>query len=480
MPDHGRRALRRVCDSVSGVNWRPTRFVDELMLTRYACCVCHVIPSTTVVLPCCHALCEQCQRGSVVQDGGSVCPLDGEPFCEDECQKWQLPERKKQNLKAHCWNEAHGCDFVGPLAALLGHFEADCAFHTSPCQRCGENVPNAQLAAHYIGGCSTNNFPSATLVESSTRGEAAASSSATGDLTATAQGFEGKAEYRYEDEIPALQSQVNELTEAARSQGALLQELNGTMALSLQTLNASVVAATAKFSDAIGEASQLHQRTLASREEESSRAHQAEATASASCSGARPPRRKEATDVLQNMEVLAAQSLWCLERLLKVHSEPGKLPAARSSVLSQSREKRTSFRESTCTLGCANANEIVYLVVISHANELQRYNNATITSRLRHRNAWCRVTFGLLGNNEGEQRWGLRLDWDNTCTCAESSCLPHVVGVTETSQLRFAFFSFKREDAECDARTQVFYCNVSLNEMCIRNLRFEIVIHDCE
>nr|XP_054924876.1 uncharacterized protein LOC126527642 isoform X3 [Dermacentor andersoni] len=290
MPDHGRRALHRVCDSVSGVNWRPTRFVDELMLTRYACCACHVIPSTTVVLPCCHALCEQCQRGSVVQDGGCVCPLDGEPFCEDECQKWQLPERKKQNLKAHCWNEAHGCDFVGPLAALLGHFEADCAFHTSPCQRCGENVPNAQLAAHYIGGCSANNLSSATLVESSTRGEAAASSSATGDVTATAQGIEGKTEYLYEDDIPALQSQVNELTEAARSQGALLQELNATMALSLQTLNASVVAATAKFSDAIGEASQLHQRILASREEESSRADEAEATASASCSGARPPR----------------------------------------------------------------------------------------------------------------------------------------------------------------------------------------------
>nr|XP_054925031.1 uncharacterized protein LOC129380205 [Dermacentor andersoni] len=99
MPDHGRRAFHRVCNSVSGVNWRPTRFVDELVVDRYACGVCHVIPSTTVVLLCGHALCEQCQRGSVIQDGGSVCPLDGEPFCEDSCQKLQLPEKKKQNLK---------------------------------------------------------------------------------------------------------------------------------------------------------------------------------------------------------------------------------------------------------------------------------------------------------------------------------------------------------------------------------------------
>ncbi|XP_065305730.2 uncharacterized protein [Dermacentor albipictus] len=324
MPDRGCLALHRVCDSV--------------------------IPSTTVLLPCSHALCEQCRAGSVDKDGGSVCPLDGEPFREDECQKFQLPERKKQKLKAHCWNEAHGCDFVGPLAALLGHFEAECAFHTSPCQRCGENVPNAKLAGHYIDGCSTNNFSSETLVESSTRGEAAASSSATGDITATAQGIEGKAEYRYEDEIPALQSQVNELTEAARTQGAQLQELNGTLALSLETLNASVVAAAAKFSDAIGEASQLHQRILASREEESSRAHEAGATASASCSGAKSPRWNEATDILQNMEVLAAQSLWCLQRLLIAHHEPWNIPAARSSRVSQRREKRTSFRESTCLL----------------------------------------------------------------------------------------------------------------------------------
>nr|XP_054924877.1 TNF receptor-associated factor 6-like [Dermacentor andersoni] len=128
MPDHGRRTLHRVCDSVSGVNWRPTRFVDELMLTRYACCVCHVIPSTTVVLPCCHALCEQCQRGSVVQDGGCVCPLDGEPFSEDECQKQQLPERKKQNLKlpvpgravGECSERATGRAVQHPLVPSAG------------------------------------------------------------------------------------------------------------------------------------------------------------------------------------------------------------------------------------------------------------------------------------------------------------------------------------------------------------------------
>ncbi|XP_065305728.1 uncharacterized protein [Dermacentor albipictus] len=286
MPDHGRRALHRVCDSVSGVNWRPTRFVDELMLTRYACCVCHVIPSTTVVLPCCHALCEQCQRGSLVKDGGCVCPLDGEPFCEDECQKQQLPERKKQNLKAYCWNEAQGCDFVGPLADVLRHFEAECTFHTFPCLGCGENVPNAQLAAHYIGGCSNGSSPGGAAV-------------VTDDVAAARRDVEKPRKNTYEDDISTLQSQVNELTQAARIQGAPpLEGLNAALAASLQSLNASVAMAAEKLSETIRDASQAHQRMLSRNAEESSLARESEAIRRALCSDAETAWREETGDIL--------------------------------------------------------------------------------------------------------------------------------------------------------------------------------------
>ncbi|KAL1479820.1 hypothetical protein MTO96_051548 [Rhipicephalus appendiculatus] len=96
MPDRGgRQTLHQLCDAVSGANWRPTRFEDERTVKQYSCCVCHVIPNTTVLLPCSHILCQQCVTGCVVQDGGSVCPLDAEPFCEDECQKLKLPDKKK-------------------------------------------------------------------------------------------------------------------------------------------------------------------------------------------------------------------------------------------------------------------------------------------------------------------------------------------------------------------------------------------------
>ncbi|XP_037271614.2 uncharacterized protein LOC119163665 [Rhipicephalus microplus] len=152
----GRQALHRLCDSASGVNWRPTRFQDELTVIRYACCVCHVVPNTTVVLPCSHTLCEQCLTGCIVQGGGSICPLDADPFCEDECQKLKLPDRKKTNLKAHCWNEADGCEFVGTIDAVLLHYDRECAFHAVQCSRCERRILRTHIAAHYITGCSRN------------------------------------------------------------------------------------------------------------------------------------------------------------------------------------------------------------------------------------------------------------------------------------------------------------------------------------
>ncbi|KAH7974581.1 hypothetical protein HPB49_017153 [Dermacentor silvarum] len=294
MPDHGRRVLHRVCDSMSGVNWRLTRFADESTLNHYACCVCHVIPSTTVLLPCSHALCEQCRAGSAVQDGGSVCPLDGEPFCEDECQKLQLPERKKQNLKAYCWNEAHGCNFVGPLAAMLRHFEAECAFHTFPCQQCGESVPNSTGLEMYLGTfgkiahqLTTDDVLKVTrhklriemqfaqsgisfewLVHPSEGSSPGGATVVTDDVAAARKDVAEPRRNAYQDDISTLQSQVNELTQAARIQGAQLEELNAALAASLESLNGNVELAAEKFSEIIGEASQTHQRMLSWKPEE--------------------------------------------------------------------------------------------------------------------------------------------------------------------------------------------------------------------
>ncbi|KAH6921732.1 hypothetical protein HPB50_004381 [Hyalomma asiaticum] len=190
MPDRGGlRAVHRLCDSVCGANWRPTRFEDESMLSRLACCVCHVIPSTTVMLPCSHLLCEQCLTGSVRQDGERVCPLDVQPFSEDECQRLKLHSKTKRNLKAHCWNEDHGCEFVGTIEDVLLHYDRECAFHAVQCPRCGGRTLRTDLAAHYLAGCSES-VPSA------------------GDSPKNRQGCEASA---MQQQLPNIQRRVNEL-----------------------------------------------------------------------------------------------------------------------------------------------------------------------------------------------------------------------------------------------------------------------------
>ncbi|KAH6921858.1 hypothetical protein HPB50_018926 [Hyalomma asiaticum] len=153
----GGRVLHRLCDARHGANWRPVRLVDESTLAPYACCVCLVIPSTTVVLPCLHAVCEQCLTGCVNQDGGRVCPMDLEPFSEDECQKLNISAKTKKNLKAHCWNADKGCEFTGTMDALLRHYGKECAFHAFQCALCQRTILRIDLAAHYVSGCAESN-----------------------------------------------------------------------------------------------------------------------------------------------------------------------------------------------------------------------------------------------------------------------------------------------------------------------------------
>ncbi|KAH8026815.1 hypothetical protein HPB51_025023 [Rhipicephalus microplus] len=67
-------------------------------------------------------------------------------------------------LMAYCWNEPYGCNFVGPIAVVLEHYEQSCAFHVFLCQRCGEIMKNDILAAHYVSRCK-HRLSSASLPE---------------------------------------------------------------------------------------------------------------------------------------------------------------------------------------------------------------------------------------------------------------------------------------------------------------------------
>ncbi|KAL1470609.1 hypothetical protein MTO96_004560 [Rhipicephalus appendiculatus] len=151
MPDL-RRVHRFRDHAVAGVNWRPTRFVDEVHCTR-VCGLCRMIPKRTVLLPCSHVLCQPCHAASS-QGGGGRCPLDQEPFEKDDCGSYHLPIRTANAFKVHCWNEAHGCESEGALESMLRHYENECTFHIVECLRCGEDVLHRELQTHYVAGCS--------------------------------------------------------------------------------------------------------------------------------------------------------------------------------------------------------------------------------------------------------------------------------------------------------------------------------------
>ncbi|XP_070376877.1 uncharacterized protein [Dermacentor albipictus] len=460
MPDHGRRALHRVCDSVSGVNWRPTRFVDELVVARYACCVCHVIPSTTVVLPCGHALCEQCQRGSVIQDGGSVCPLDREPFGEDGCQKQHFPERKKQNLKAYCWNEAQGCNFVGPLADLLRHFEAECAFHSLPCQGCGKNIPNAHLAAHYIGGCSNGSLPGGATV-------------VTDDIAAARQDVEEPRKNTYEDDISTLQSQVNELTQAARIQGVPpLEELNATLVASFMSLNANVALAAEKFSDIIGDISQAHLRLLSGNAEESSLARENEAIRRASHSDAKTAWREETRDILRNLEICARESvssIQCVYRTVNTADEP--FPTVEVYPVSPTTEESTARMGDSSSPSCAEVKETVYLMFVSNPERSDQLCFVPAQASFRRRGAWCKVIFGT---KYGRHSSALEFRW-----CSEQRTIGNMPRVVRVSILHKGSYIALPLVEECNPLQQVTYSEKEWSVYKdINQVRFEIVVRD--
>lgn len=138
----------------------------------------------------------------------------------------------------------------------------------------------------------------ATLAQASRPGGAAVATDVVG---ADRGDIEQPSRRAYEEEMPGLQSRVNELTEACRIQGAQLRDLNTVLAASLQTMNANVVLAAEKFSQAIGEASQLHERMLTSKAPDSSRVREGDVAAGAGSFDEKAPWCEEKKCILRDL-----------------------------------------------------------------------------------------------------------------------------------------------------------------------------------
>nr|XP_037289870.1 uncharacterized protein LOC119184589 [Rhipicephalus microplus] len=208
MPDLGR--VHRFRDhAVAGVNWRPTRFVDDVP-SQLVCDLCRMIPKRMLALPCAHTLCQSCHAANY---SGGCCPLDQEPFEETKLFVLDFPTTKFNALKVHCWNEAHGCQYEGAVEDMLRHYENECAFHTVECMRCGEEVLHRELSTHYVAGCSTPASPALTEnISSESRALTVR------DVTAALE--ELKALLRdanHEQLLLGIQGRLNELTDHIRS-----------------------------------------------------------------------------------------------------------------------------------------------------------------------------------------------------------------------------------------------------------------------
>ncbi|XP_077491494.1 uncharacterized protein LOC144102085 [Amblyomma americanum] len=300
MPDSGGEDVRRVTVSVPGVNWRPTRFAES-ELQRHACSLCRLVPQSTLLLPCSHALCDSCHAGSI-QDGAGACPLDWEPFDEADCQRVMLHARKANTLKAFCWNQ--GCDFVGALPDVLRHFEQECSFHVLPCPRCGEDVLHRNLPMH----CKAECVPSSPSTNADVLAPQTAPFSVDSAHSAVAE-LRGLLEQQHEHELPALQSGMKEILEQTSRQSLHLQEISRELTNTEQRINGELKRVAKELSASFrnGDECQTQSHSCEMTENSASEGNSTQAPPT------QMPWHLEQKHILRKLEIIANESFMCLQ-----------------------------------------------------------------------------------------------------------------------------------------------------------------------
>ncbi|KAK8780105.1 hypothetical protein V5799_018551 [Amblyomma americanum] len=135
---------------VSGLDWRPTCFVNPFPSTK-VCSACCLVPPSAAMLPCRHTLCLSCYGGGA--GTRNHCPVDKEPFQEEDVVWSTLSKDSILGRKVRCWNVDNGCDVVGAASAMLEHFDNACQFHVVMCSRRCKKVPHRSFAEHLEYEC---------------------------------------------------------------------------------------------------------------------------------------------------------------------------------------------------------------------------------------------------------------------------------------------------------------------------------------
>ncbi|KAH9363606.1 hypothetical protein HPB48_018275 [Haemaphysalis longicornis] len=217
MSDPGELPVHQVKGLVAGANWRVTKFVSPVP-PQHTCSLCGVVSKKTFLLCCFHTLCGSCFH-QCAGEGGGLCPLDDKKFAAADCQKIQLKATSAGNLQACCWNEAHGCTFVGTLQEVLTHYEQQCTFHAVSCPRCNDKILQQDLPRHYRTECHGGDIGSVTE-NATVRHDMEVNSE---DNHACLEELKELIRNSYQDQLAAVESEINGLVEQTRNQSALIE-----------------------------------------------------------------------------------------------------------------------------------------------------------------------------------------------------------------------------------------------------------------
>ncbi|XP_075526274.1 uncharacterized protein LOC142557987 [Dermacentor variabilis] len=344
MPGHGQGRVHRFRDHVvAGVNWRPTKFVDEVPSSR-VCGLCRMIPKRMVLLPCSHALCQSCHAASL-EGGVGQCPLDQVQFDEAECFTYEFPTRIANTLKVYCWNEEHGCGYTGTTDHVLEHYEKECTCHTVECLRCGEGVQHRDLPTHCAAGCTARVSVAITACPSSEP-----TALTLEDVNADKKNLKAMLGNLIHDQLlPVMQSQLNELTEQVRKQEAGFAEITREIGASERNLKGDMAQIAATISSTVS-----HQLTSLENPE-------VEASTSSSLTW-----RLEKAMMFRNSEHLAARSVSALGHLRQTSAPPHS-----SGVIAHCEPLYSSIRHLTSVLSARDRRiSLTYILTLENCNEM--------------------------------------------------------------------------------------------------------------
>ncbi|XP_049513036.1 uncharacterized protein LOC125940651 isoform X2 [Dermacentor silvarum] len=131
---------------------RRVAFAEPMPASR-VCSICGRVPSSTVLLPCGHVLCDEC-RGEVFE--GMECPYDGRAFTKAQLVRLRFELSDLEQLPVVCVVGGKKCAaFVGKLCELKDHLR-HCRSGEVMCAKCQRSVARDVAVDHYRQCCDGN------------------------------------------------------------------------------------------------------------------------------------------------------------------------------------------------------------------------------------------------------------------------------------------------------------------------------------